>query len=98
MKKFTLTFSLLIIAIAVVAQTPKAFKYQAVARESNGNIIANGESPGIELFIKIYRSLTGMDIYIAEIGTKPAPHERLGLYVQWCTRTPGIVYLRINMR
>ena len=43
MKKFTLTFSLLIIAIAVVAQTPKAFKYQAVARESNGNIIADGE-------------------------------------------------------
>jgi hypothetical protein len=43
MKKFTLTFSMFLIAIAVLAQTPKAFKYQAVARESNGNIIANGE-------------------------------------------------------
>jgi hypothetical protein len=42
MKKITLFFvSLWLITALVIAQTPQAFKYQAVARTSSGNLIQN---------------------------------------------------------
>jgi len=39
MKKITLIFSMLAIISTVISQTPQAFKYQAVARYSNGDLI-----------------------------------------------------------
>jgi hypothetical protein len=42
MKKYTLLFMLLIIALVnTMAQSPKQFKYQAVLRDASGNIISN---------------------------------------------------------
>ena len=42
MKKITLIFiSLWLMTMVVIAQTPQAFKYQAVARTSTGNLIQN---------------------------------------------------------
>lgn len=41
MKKFTLISVMLFIAASLIAQTPQAFKYQAVARNSTGNLIQN---------------------------------------------------------
>jgi len=41
MKKINLTMVMIIIAITVLAQTPQAFKYQAVARDNSGNVLSN---------------------------------------------------------
>ena len=41
MKKITLSLVILTIAITVIAQTPQAFKYQAVVRDNAGEILAN---------------------------------------------------------
>ena len=42
MKKFTLTLTVVLLGIAAVfAQSPEAFKYQAVARDSDGNNLIN---------------------------------------------------------
>jgi hypothetical protein len=42
MKKITLTFvSLVLVITFIIAQTPQAFKYQAVARNSSGTLITN---------------------------------------------------------
>ncbi|MCD4730179.1 MAG: hypothetical protein K8R74_06250, partial [Bacteroidales bacterium] len=40
MKKITLSLVMITIALTVIAQTPQAFKYQAVARDNAGNVIA----------------------------------------------------------
>ncbi len=50
MKKFTLTCLVVILAILLFAQTPQAFKYQAVVRNSVGEIISN-EVVGIRISI-----------------------------------------------
>lgn len=41
MKKMTLSLVMITLAITVFAQTPQAFKYQAVVRDNAGEIIAN---------------------------------------------------------
>ena len=41
MKKITLSMVMITIAISVIAQTPQAFKYQAVARDNAGNVLDN---------------------------------------------------------
>ena len=41
MKKFTLILAMLFIAASLSAQTPQAFKYQAIARNSSGGLIQN---------------------------------------------------------
>ena len=41
MKTFTLFFIALFLGMAVSAQTPQSFRYQAVARDNSGNVLAN---------------------------------------------------------
>ncbi|MCP4126453.1 MAG: collagen-like protein, partial [Gammaproteobacteria bacterium] len=42
MKKLTLTFTILVIIASITfAQAPQSFKYQAIARDVEGNIISN---------------------------------------------------------
>jgi len=42
MRIITLTFAAIAFAIAVTfAQSPQAFKYQAIARDNSGNVLAN---------------------------------------------------------
>ena len=41
MKKITLSLVMITLFITVLAQTPQAFKYQAVARDNAGNVLAN---------------------------------------------------------
>lgn len=62
MKKLSVTFSIVLISITIIAQTPQAFKYQAVVRNSLGEIIANQE---ISVQISILDgSATGPAVYI----------------------------------
>jgi hypothetical protein len=41
MKKLIIFFLAILLGLAVWAQTPQAFKYQAVARDASGNVLAN---------------------------------------------------------
>lgn len=61
MKKIITTIFLTLFAISVIAQVPEAFKYQAIARDLSGNIIAN---QNISLRINILQgSSTGTSVY-----------------------------------
>ena len=51
MKKFILTASILILILAIYAQPPQAFKYQAVVRDNTGEIISN-QAVGIQISIR----------------------------------------------
>jgi hypothetical protein len=69
MKKITLFASMLFIAITLMAQTPQAFKYQAVARDASGNGLANqnvsfrisilqGNASGISVYSETHAVVT----------------------------------------
>jgi hypothetical protein len=61
MKNTILTFSFLICSLCIFAQAPQAFKYQAVARDNGGNLIAN-QSIGFRVSI-LQNSPTGTAVY-----------------------------------
>jgi hypothetical protein len=61
MKNAILTFCLIIFAVGLFAQAPQAFKYQAVARDNSGNLIAN-QSVGFRISI-LQNSPTGTSVY-----------------------------------
>jgi len=50
MKKVTLSLVMIILAITVLAQTPQAFKYQALVRNNSGEILQN-QSVGVRISI-----------------------------------------------
>jgi hypothetical protein len=61
MKKLIFSLSLMLLAISIFAQVPEAFKYQAIARDLSGNVIAN---QNISLRINILQgSSTGTSVY-----------------------------------
>lgn len=61
MKKFTLFSVMSIIAISLSAQPPQSFKYQAVARDNAGNVIAD---QAVSFRISILRdSVAGSQVY-----------------------------------
>ncbi|MCD4665240.1 MAG: hypothetical protein K8R68_08205, partial [Bacteroidales bacterium] len=64
MKKINLIIAMMIIAVCVFAQTPQAFKYQAVVRDNAGNILA-GENVSIRISI-LHGSTTttGFPVYV----------------------------------
>jgi len=65
MKKSILTLSIVIIAIsAIFAQSPQSFKYQAVIRDSGGEIIAN-QTVGLQVSI-LQGSESGTPVYVEE--------------------------------
>jgi len=61
MKKITLSLVMIIIAISVIAQAPQAFKYQAVARDNAGSILAN-QSVSFQISI-LQGSASGTIVY-----------------------------------
>lgn len=61
MKRFLLTFSALLISVAIFAQSPEMFKYQGVARDNSGNILSN-QSIGLKISI-LENSSTGNVVY-----------------------------------
>ena len=61
MKYIFLAICLLISSIGLFAQAPQAFKYQAVARDNSGNLIAN-QSVGFRISI-LQNSPTGSPVY-----------------------------------
>ncbi len=61
MKNCLLTICFLIFATGLFAQAPQAFKYQAVARDNSGNLIAN-QSVGFRISI-LQNSPTGTSVY-----------------------------------
>src|SRR3989339_79061 len=58
MKKFLLTIAAIIMVAITFAQTPNAFKYQAIARDVAGNIIQN---QNVSFRISIVEN--GVDVY-----------------------------------
>ena len=69
MKKITLTFAIILMAIIVIAQPPQKFKYQAVVRDNGGNILSNqnvsfqisileGSIGGIAVFVETHDTIT----------------------------------------
>ena len=69
MKKITLSLVMITIAITVLAQTPQAFKYQAVARDNAGNVLANqnvsfqisileGSTSGAAVYVETHDTIT----------------------------------------
>ncbi len=61
MKKFTLLLGMILASIIIFAQTPEAFKYQAVARDAGG-IVMNSQDISIEISIME----SGSAIYVEE--------------------------------
>jgi hypothetical protein len=61
MKRIFLLFALLLFVFTLIAQVPLAFKYQAVARDASGNVLAN---KSVTFKINILQgSITGLNIY-----------------------------------
>ncbi len=69
MKKITLSLVMITIALTVIAQTPQAFKYQAVARDNGGNVLANqnvsfqisileGSTSGTAVYVETHDTIT----------------------------------------
>ncbi|MBL7104363.1 MAG: hypothetical protein ISS18_08535 [Bacteroidales bacterium] len=69
MKKITLSMVMITIAITVLAQSPQAFKYQAVARDNAGNVLDNqnvtfrfsilqGSASGTVIFLETHEAIT----------------------------------------
>ncbi len=68
MKRIFLTFSaVLLLAATAQAQSPEAFKYQAVVRDAS-NTIVNGQAVGMQLAI-LQGSPTGTAVYTEEFAT-----------------------------
>ncbi len=61
MKKIIYTLSLLMLSLSIFAQTPQAFKYQAVIRNSSGDVLVN-QNVGIQLSI-LQGSDAGTSVY-----------------------------------
>ena len=61
MKNCIMTICFLIFATVLFAQAPQAFKYQAVARDNSGNLIAN-QSVGFRISV-LQNSPTGTSVY-----------------------------------
>jgi hypothetical protein len=61
MKKITLFYFSILFVFALVAQTPQAFKYQAVARDNAGNLVAN-QTIGFRISI-LQGSPTGTSVF-----------------------------------
>jgi hypothetical protein len=80
MKTFILTILCLGLSLAIVAQAPKAFKYQAIARDRTGQVIANqnislrvdllkGDHSGERVYSEIHEAMTNeFGLIILEIG------------------------------
>ena len=81
MKKINLIIAMMIIAVCVFAQTPQAFKYQAVVRDNAGNVltttnvnfrigILQGSASGILVFSETHDANTNeFGLVNLEIGT-----------------------------
>ena len=61
MKRITQTFFALLLSTLINAQTPEGFKYQAVVRDANSNIITN-QTIGMQISI-LQASITGTSVY-----------------------------------
>ncbi|MCD4746991.1 MAG: Vir protein, partial [Bacteroidales bacterium] len=68
MKKLTLLI-IMVTTVTVFAQTPQAFKYQAVARATTGNVLENqnvsfqisilqGSSTGTAVYVETHNTIT----------------------------------------
>jgi predicted MFS family arabinose efflux permease len=68
-KKFTLISIILFMTTTLLAQTPQAFKYQAVARDASGNVLSiqnvsfqlsilQGSAVGISVYTETHATVT----------------------------------------
>jgi hypothetical protein len=84
MKKFTIFTCTMILSVAILAQAPQSFKYQAVARDSGGNLLTNQP---VTFRISILQGSAGGASVYAE--THPVTTNDFGLaYLNIGTGTP----------
>lgn len=81
MKKISISIFVLMLCITAFSQVPQAFKYQAVARDASGNVLADkpvtfrisivpGSATGSPVFIETHSKTTnGFGLVDLEIGT-----------------------------
>ena len=62
MKNIYTLIAALIITGSLMAQTPQSFKYQAVARDASGNVVA-GQTVGMQISI-LQGSINGTALYV----------------------------------
>lgn len=62
MKYFIFTFIALLLCAGISAQAPEGFKYQAVARDASGNVIAS-QTVGIQISI-LQGGISGTPVYV----------------------------------
>jgi len=91
MKKLTVTLAMVLTVMALVAQPPQAFKYQAVVRDNTGDIIAN---QAVSLRISIRTgSAIGTVIYQETHGTTTNQFGLANLKIGEGTPTIGVFSL-----
>jgi hypothetical protein len=87
MKKVVLFFGLLILATITFAQAPKAFNYQAVIRDADGNLLEN-QAVGIKISL-LQGSATGQEVYAETHATTTNQFGQLDLKIGIGTATTG---------
>jgi len=105
MKKFILSFAILILVTITLAQSPQAFKYQAVIRDNAGEILANqttsfranirnGSASGTIVYQETHSTTTnGFGLVSLEIGNGTTPIGSFPL-IDWGN---GTKYLEIEI-
>ncbi len=87
MKKFVLFFGLFIMATMLFAQAPQAFNYQAVIRDTEGNLLEN-QAVGIKISL-LQDSATGQEVYAETHATTTNPYGLVDLQIGTGTATTG---------
>ncbi|MCD4681208.1 MAG: tail fiber domain-containing protein [Bacteroidales bacterium] len=98
MKKLTIVFGIILLAGSLLAQTPQSFKYQAIARDNLGNIIADqdvsmrisileGSASGTAVYTEIHVPHTNQfGLFNLSIGQGTVIAGNLG-NISWGTNT-----------
>jgi hypothetical protein len=87
MKQIITTLFAALMAIALWAQSPQAFNYQAVIRDANGNLLEN-QAVGIKISL-LQGSATGQEVYAETHATTTNPYGLVDLKIGTGTATTG---------
>ena len=87
MKQIITTFFALFMAIAIWAQAPQAFNYQAVIRDADGNLLEN-QAVGIKISL-LQGSSTGQEVYAETHATTTNPFGQVDLKIGTGTLLTG---------
>jgi len=94
MKKITIAMVIITITLNALAQPPQAFKYQAMVRDANGEIVSN---QAIDVRISIHDNWSGGTIIYQETHSVTTnPFGLISLNIGWGTPVVGYSFLNID--